>query len=207
MTAGWAEKTMAMLDVVIRLVAVNLLFIGGVLLGLVVAGIMPATTAACAVVVRSGRDHGVFHTFTSVYRREFVRANVTGLPLGIAAVLVAFNAVTIPGIVGPIGAALLVFTIAAALVTIAVFAIVVTLLVRYDDRPMAVLRYGLLLALTSPLMSVAIVATVVAAAAIGMIAPVLLPLVGLSVPLMFACRVVDARLARIDAGHPAATTP
>ena len=109
---GWTGRIMQILHVATSLVAVNLMFILGTLLGLGVLGLMPASVAASAVLRRGdlltgAAEGGVVRTFWARYRAEFVRANLAGVPLGIVAVLLAADAVLLPQLEGPLSAALL----------------------------------------------------------------------------------------------------
>ena len=200
---GWTGRVMQILRVITALIAVNVMFLLGTLLGLGVLGLMPASVAASAVLRRGdllagNAEGGVVRTFWGHYRAEFRRANLAGIPFGIASALLVADAVLLPQLQGPLSAALLVLTgalVAGALV-IAITAVV--LLSRYDERPVPVLRFALLLPLTSTPSSLGVLVVIAAWAAITAVVPVLLPLVGVSIPLAIAVRLIDRRLARID---------
>lgn len=67
---------------IMRLAIVNLLWMGFTLVGLVIFGFAPATTALFAIIrkwVMGHDDVPIFKTFWSNYRSEFVRANILGL--------------------------------------------------------------------------------------------------------------------------------
>ncbi len=200
---GWTGRVMQILHVVTSLIAVNAMFLLGTLLGLGLLGLMPASVAASAVLRRGDlltgtAEGGVVRTFWARYRAEFARANRAGIPFGRAAALLAADAVVLPRLQGPVAAALLVPTgiLAVGAVVIGITAIV--LLSRYDDRPAAVLRFALLLPLTSVPMALGVLVVIVAWTAIVGTVPVLLPLVGVAVPLAIAVRLIDRRLDRID---------
>ena len=200
---GWTGRVMQILHVAASLVAVNVMFLLGTLLGLGVLGLMPASVAASAVLRRSdllagSAEGGVVRTFWTHYRAEFGRANLAGIPFGIAVLLLAADAAVLPQLQGPLAAALLVLTgiLAAGAVVSAITTIV--LLSRYDDSPAAVLRYALLLPITSVPMALSVLIVIVAWTAIVGALPVLLPLVGAAIPLAVAVRLIDRRLDRID---------
>ncbi len=200
---GWTGRVMQILHVATALIAVNVMFLLGTLLGLGILGLMPASVAASAVLRRGdllagNAEGGVVRAFWTRYWAEFARANLAGIPFGIASLLLAADAVLLPRLQGPLSAALLVLTgalVAGALV-IAVTAVV--LLSRYDDRPVPVLRFALLLPLTSAPSSLGVLVVIAAWAAIAAVVPVLLPLVGVSIPLAIVVRLIDRRLDRID---------
>lgn len=200
---GWTGRVMQILHVVTALIAVNVMFLLGTLLGLGVFGLMPASVAASAVLRRSDllagdAEGGVVRTFWTRYRTEFARANLAGIPFGIASLLLAVDAVLLPRLEGPLSAALLVLTGALVAGALIVAITAVVLLSRYDDRPAPVLRFALLLPLTSAPMSLGVLVVIAAWAAITAVVPVLLPLVGVSIPLAIAVRLIDRRLDRID---------
>lgn len=199
---GWAERAMRLLQVVTTLVLVNLLILGGALLGLIVAGLFPALVAGGAVLLGLAGDDGAWRGFVRTYRAEFRRANLVGVPLLAGAALLIADAVLLPQVPGPFGAALLVLTAVIAAVGLAVSAVAITLLVRYADSPAAVLRQALLICAGSPGTVFALTVAVFAAGALALTVPVLLPLVGLAGPLALAVHLVDRRLRRIDPLHP-----
>ena len=199
---GWAERAMRLLQIVTTLVAVNLLILGGTLFGLVIGGLFPALVAGGAVLLGEIGDAGVWRGFVRTYRAEFRRANLVGAPLLVVAALLLVDAALLPQVPGALGAALLVLTAVLAAATLVVGAVAVTLLVRYDDRPGVVLRQALLIAAASPGTALAVVVTALAAGALGLVVPVLLPLAGAAGPLVLALRLVDRRLVRIDPHHP-----
>lgn len=200
---GWTGRVMQLLHVATALIAVNLMFLAGVVLGLGVLGIMPASVAAAAVLRRDDLlagtgEGGLVRTFIATYRAEFVRANLTGIPFGIAAVLLAADAVLLPRLQGPASAVLLVLTAALAAGVAVSGVAVVALLARYQDRPVAVLRFALVLPVSFPAAGAAVFIVLAAWAVIASIVPVLLPLIGASLPLAAAVRLIDRRLHRIE---------
>ena len=203
---GWAGRAMQMLGAVWSLVLVNLLFLAGAVAGLIVLGVMPAATAAVSVLLRDAdgvdRDGGATRIFLRTYRREFRRANLTGAPLLAAAALLTADALVLPHIRGPAAAALVVLTAAAAVLVLLTGVVAVTLLARYDDRPAAVLRYALGIALTAPLTATGVVLALVSCGIIAAVLPVFVPLAGASLPLGIAARLIDRRLRTLDPGHP-----
>lgn len=200
---GWTGRVMQILHVATSLIAVNLMLILGTLLGIGVLGLMPASVAASAVLRRGdlltgAAEGGVVRTFWARYRAEFVRANLAGIPLGIAAVLLAADSVLLPQLQGPLSAALLVPTGILAVGAVVCGTTAVVLLSRYDDGPAAVLRFALLLPLTSVPMALGVLVVIVAWTVIVGALPVLLPLVGVAVPLAIAVRLIDRRLDRLE---------
>lgn len=201
---GWTGRIMQVLQAVCTLVLVNLLFAAGVVVGLGVLGLMPASVAAATVLLRGagagdGVGAGTVRRFIRAYRASFVRANLTGIPFLAAGVLLAADAVVLPRLDGPPAAVLTVLTSVTALAVLLMWIVCVTLLVRYRDAPLAVLRYALPLVLSTPLTGIGVLVVLVAFAVIAAVFPVVIPLVGASLPLAVVVHMIDRRLAAIDA--------
>lgn len=207
---GWTGRVMQVLQAVCTLVLVNLLFAAGVVAGLGVLGLMPASVAAATVLVRrdgddgdgdgdgDGDETGTVRRFIRAYRASFVRSNLTGIPFLVAGVLLAADAVVLPQLVGPLAAVLTVLTAAVGLAVLLMWITCVALLVRYRDTPLALLRYALPFALSTPLTGAGVLTVLVTFAVIAGVFPVVVPLVGASLPLAIAVRLIDRRLAAID---------
>jgi uncharacterized membrane protein YesL len=205
--SGWAGRVMSWLRVVAALIIVNLLFFAGVIAGLVVLGLAPAALAAtaCLTRLRDGElDSGLVRAFARSYRGQFWRANLIGLPFGAIAVLLALDTAVLPALEAPVAAALAGFTWVVGAAALLAFAAALTVAVRYDEHPGAVLRYAAVLPFTSPVMSLALLATLaVIGVALGLL-PMLMPLAGIAVVLFVAGWFVDHRLAALDPDHPRA---
>lgn len=205
---GWTGRVMQLLNAVWTLVLVNLLFLAGALGGLVVLGVMPAGAAAACVLLSDAaaieRDGGVVRVFVRKYRQSFRRANLAGIPFLAAVVLLAGDSLVLPHLTGPAATALTCLTAVTAVIVLLAWIVLVTLLVRYDDGPTALLRFAVTVPLTFPSSSVAVLAVLVALGIIAAVFPVVIPLAGLSLPLAIGARLIDRRLARLDPQHPAA---
>ncbi|WP_368658766.1 YesL family protein [Metabacillus halosaccharovorans] len=73
---------------VTRLAYVNILWVSFTILGIVIVGFYPATTAMFAVIrkwVLGDHDIPIFKTFWSNYKKEFVKSNILGLFISIIA--------------------------------------------------------------------------------------------------------------------------
>ncbi|MGC3986524.1 MAG: DUF624 domain-containing protein [Pseudorhodoferax sp.] len=192
--AGWTGRVMQALHVVGTLVLVNLLFVAGALAGLVVAGIMPAAVAA-AVVLLPGADSrdGVVRAFLRAYRAAFRRANLLGVPFLLAAVALAADAVVLPALGGPAAALLTGLTTVAGLTVLLAWTVTITLLARGERS--ASLRQAVVVVLASPLTGLGVLVALASFGAVAAIFPVVLPLLGVSLPLAMATHLVDRRLA------------
>lgn len=201
---GWTGRVMQMLQAVWTLVLVNLLFAGGVIVGLVVCGVMPAAVASATVLLRGSSDEGTVRGFVRAYRESFRRANVTGIPFLAAAVLLYADFLVLPALTGPASAALTALATVVASLVVLTAIVTVALLVRYRDTPLALLRYAVAVPLSSPMTAIGVLVALGAFGIIAAIFPVVIPLVGASLPLAVSVRLIDHRLAKIDPQHPAA---
>ena len=209
---GWAGRVMQWLGFATRLVLVNLLFVAGVLAGLVLFGLFPAAVAASTVLgrlrlgdagVNSAGDH-VVRDFIRVYRSQFWQANRVGSIFWLAGVVLFLNGLTAgpTAAASPVHAVLLVLAALAGLGTLAAAVTAVALCSRYRDSVTSVWRTALVLPLVSPLMSLSLLATLAAAVVIFSALPVLVPLVGVSLPVLLSGWLVGRRLAVLQTAHP-----
>jgi uncharacterized membrane protein YesL len=78
---GFMKGILSVSEWVMRLVYVNILWIVFTLLGLVILGFFPATTAMFAIVRRwvMKEELPVFKTFWTTYKSEFLKSNLLGL--------------------------------------------------------------------------------------------------------------------------------
>ena len=211
---GWAGRVMQWLGFATRLVLVNVLFVAGTLGGLVLFGLFPAAVAATTVLARlrlgdhSAGDH-VVRDFVKVYRSQFWHANRVGGIFWLAGVVLFLNVLTVTGTTAaasPVHAVLLVLAALAGLGTLAAAATAVALCSRYRDSVVSTWRTAFVLPLVSPLMSLSLLATLAAAVVVFSTLPVLVPLVGASLPLQLSGWVVGRRLAVLETAEAPAPT-
>jgi uncharacterized membrane protein YesL len=214
---GWAGRVMQWLGFGTRLVLVNLLFMAGTLAGLGLLGLFPAAVAATAVLSRlrldsdgDGAGEHVVRDFLSVYRSHFRHANRVGGIFWLAGVGLFLNVLTLSVPVeaaSSVHAVLLVLVAVAGVGTLAAAATAVALCARYSDSVRSIWRTAFVLPLISPVMTLSLLATLAAAVAVFFALPVLLPLVGVSLPLLLSGWLVGRRLAALERAHPASNHP
>ena len=84
---GFMRGVYSVSEWVMKFTYVNILWITFSILGLFVLGLFPATTAMFAVIrkwVLKLPDIPTFKTFTSAYKKEFLKSNVIGLMFSLA---------------------------------------------------------------------------------------------------------------------------
>ncbi|WP_058308898.1 YesL family protein [Gracilibacillus massiliensis] len=82
------------LRIILQVAWLNFLWIGFTLVGLVVGGIFPATTAAIAVArkwVQKKEEVPIFKTFKQAYKREFIKSNIIGIILAVVGIMLVVN--------------------------------------------------------------------------------------------------------------------
>lgn len=200
--AGWAGRAMAWLRFAVRLIAVNLLVLLGTLAGAVLVGLAPALAAGSALT--AGLAAGAWperpwQAFWAGWRGGLRRVNLLALPLWAAVLVLGADASVVAAAPpGPVRAlAVPLFLLGAYLVVVAAFFPPVVR--RYERGFGATWRFLAVAPLVSPGTTVSVLALAVATAALDLRFAVLLPLVGLSLPLLATGWVVDLRLDRIDA--------
>ncbi len=199
---GWADKVMRWLRVLVHLVATHVLMVVGTLAGGVVLGTLPALDAGGRLLARitegEPSEH-LWHDFWRAWRDGFRRANVIGAPLWGVAALLLLDTWVVSAATGSTRAALGIgLAVATAWFTVVV-AHVAPVLRRYDDPPGATWRFLALAPALSPGTALGVVAVAVVWGLTVTVAPVLVPLVGVTVPLLASGWLVDVRLDRIDA--------
>ncbi len=82
------------LRIILQVAWLNFLWIGFTIVGLVVGGIFPATTAAIVVArkwVQKKEVVSVFRTFKQAYKKEFVKSNIIGIILTVVGIILIVN--------------------------------------------------------------------------------------------------------------------
>ncbi|KQR17065.1 YesL family protein [Cellulomonas sp. Leaf334] len=201
---GWAGRVMVFLRVGTQLVAVNALVALGTLAGAVVLGAYPALSAGGGLLARlaagTPSEH-LWREFWSAYRAGFRRLNLLGAPLTVGFLLLTLDAsVLAAASPGPVKAALTVGVVALATYLVLTLATLLPVARRYDDVPAArTWRFVAVAPLLSPVTSLAVLAVLVVLAVTFTYVAVLVPLVGLSLPLLASGWLVDQRLTTVDA--------
>ncbi len=131
---SWTIRAYHACDLLYRVAALNLLWIGFTLLGGVLLGAAPATVAAHTLARRQirGETVPVVREFGRVWRAEFGRANVLLLPAGLVGGLLWLNWLLFGAAQDAAGIALAAAVLLAAVLTLAWYAVLVPLYVHYD---------------------------------------------------------------------------
>ncbi len=199
---GWAGRVMAWLRVVTHLVGLNLLWLLGTLAGLVVLGAAPASAAASDLldeVLRGRPPDRLVREFWAAYRTRWRRSNLLWLPFWPLAAVVGVDLVAIRAGTGPAATALLVGVLLVAVWAALALAFLVVADTRYAQRPVATWRFAILAPLLLPMTAAAILLTVAVGVVLVRVWPVLVPLIGVSLPLGLSGVLVRDRLDRLDA--------
>lgn len=200
---GWTGRVMTVLRVVAHLVAVNLLVLAGTLLGGVLLGAFPALAAGSAALrgVASGSpSERLWHDFWSAYRTSWRRMNLLGAPFWCVGAVLAVDALVLASAQDGAPVALW----AGLAVITAYGAVAVAFLLpsaRRGEGAVRTWRFVALAPALSPATSAAVLVTLAALAVVALRATVLLPLVGVSLPLLLTGWLVEHRLNALEAAQ------
>lgn len=133
-TDGWAIRAFHLCDGVVWIAKLNLLWLAFTVLGGVVLGAAPATVAAHTLARRRLRGQGgaAVGAFASVWRSQFVPANVLLLPVALLAGLLGVNWLTFGAAPGAVAAIVAGLVLVASGLLAATAALLVPLYVHYD---------------------------------------------------------------------------
>ncbi|WP_250708136.1 DUF624 domain-containing protein, partial [Actinomyces sp. 217892] len=195
--AGWGGTVMGWLRVATQMVALNLLWWLGLLLGLVLLGALPATGAVHELSRRSRRDPSMrlWRDFWALYRRLWRRAAAPGALLSAVVLLGAVDLVVLlraPGAMAYLLVPVLVISVLAGLALC-----YATPLLTAGEGP--VLVPAAALAVVSPLTSLAMALTAAGTAVLAWRWPLVGVLVGASLPLAAMTLLARERLLRTGA--------
>ncbi|WP_342047959.1 YesL family protein [Bacillus sp. OTU530] len=140
---------------VMRFMYVNILWILFTLLGLVVLGFFPATTALFAVVRKwvMKQDIPVFNTFWTVYRSEFLKSNSMGLIITIFGCFLYFNIKIVEAVTIPILKLLYVPNIIIIIIFLFVLLYIFPVLVHFDVGIKGIIKNAVILMTINPIVT------------------------------------------------------
>lgn len=165
------------MESVTRFLYVNILWIGFSLLGLILFGFFPATTAMFTVVrkwIVKGTDIPIFTTFWKTYKTEFIKSNILGLILCIIGYILYLDL----SIVRDTENSLIHLAYYPLLLVILIYALsvlyVFPVFVHFETKFLYVLRNALLITITHPLLTFLMGITVVIVYIITFFVPILI---------------------------------
>jgi uncharacterized membrane protein YesL len=199
---GWAGRAMTWLRYATLLVGINLLVLLGTLAGGTLLGLFPALAAGGELLARLADGDPpttLWSSFWSAWRRGWRRLNLLGAPVWFVLVLLSLDASALRVLEGPAAAVL-----TGGLVVVGAYALVALAFLfpaarRYDTGALPTWRFVAAAPLVSPGTSVAVLVTLTAVALVLWTVPVLVPLIGTSLPLVTSGWIVDHRLDALDA--------
>lgn len=151
------------LKVILQMAWLNFLWFLFTLLGLVVVGIFPATTAAISVArkwIREGGIDSTFLTFNETYREEFKKSNFIGFNLVFIIILLIINYYALL----EFGEQIPIFIIFAYYFVVFIFSVLLVwlfpLLSHYDTKVIYYFKNALLIGLTRIPTTISIIASV-----------------------------------------------
>lgn len=138
---------------IMRLIYVNILWIAFTILGLIVFGIGPATTALFAVTrkwLMGEREIAVFPTFWESYRNEFITSNILLAILLVVGTVLYIDYRILIDLEGQIYSILLIGLLGFVMIYIFIFLFIFPVLAHYKLKTFQYLRQTFLIVISSP---------------------------------------------------------
>ena len=161
----------------------NLLWVGGTLLGGIVLGFMPSTTAIFAIARKTAageEDIPLLKTFWNVYRSSFLRSNGVGAILIIISLIWYVDLLFFRTIEGPLHTALHVVMIAIGISIGMLLLYVFPVMVHYQAGVLATLKKALFIGFLHPANMVFLFVSMLSTYYFLIFLPGLIPLFGVS---------------------------
>ncbi|WP_100010054.1 YesL family protein [Lentibacillus sediminis] len=154
---GWARTFYSVSDWLMRLAYVNILWIVFTMVGLVIFGFFPATTAMFAIIrkwVMGEQEFPVFKTFWKYYKSEFKKVNLLGLVLVVIGSILYIDLQIFPS-----GDNLLFLVVRVGLIILSIFFLVMLMYffpvyVHFDFPFSQYLKYPIMMSIIAPLQTV-----------------------------------------------------
>jgi len=198
---GWAGRVMEVLHLVTQVVVLNLLVVLGTLAG-VVLGAAPAASSAGALLADLAAGHPpdrLWTPFWRGWRAGLRRANVLAAPFWGAGLFLLLDALVLAAAPGTAPRPLTLALVAVGLYLTAALAFLCPVARRYDVAPARAWRFLLTVPLIAPAGALGALGTVAVCAVLYLELPVLVPLVGVTLPLLNTGWFADRALDRLDA--------
>ncbi|WP_407272014.1 YesL family protein [Radiobacillus sp. PE A8.2] len=177
---GWAGTFYRISDWVFKLAYVNILWMCFTLIGLVLFGFFPATTAMFALIrkwLMGEEDLPVFKTFWSYYKKEFKKSNKLGFVVVIIGLILYVDLQIIP--TGSLPFVILKWLLMALLVVFLIMLIYMFPIYVHFDFPFAqYIKYPILMSIVAPLQTVLLLISSYLVYLIMMTVPGLIPFFG-----------------------------
>jgi uncharacterized membrane protein YesL len=157
---GWKGGLYRSGNWAMKLAFLNLLWLAGILIGAVLAGVFPSTVAMF-VVIRKWRLNGdvelpLYHLFKEEYKREFLKANLYGYVWVIIGVILYVDLLFFRGIPALWGTLVSFFFFILGVIYLAALLFAFPVYVQYDLRILQYVKNSVLIAVSNPLYSVLI---------------------------------------------------
>ncbi|HZH58404.1 MAG TPA: DUF624 domain-containing protein [Metabacillus sp.] len=169
---------------VMKLAFLNILWIGFVCFGFVIFGLFPATAATfsiCRSWALKDYDISIFNQFYSVYKKEFVKSNKTGLILVIVGLILYFDIRILQETNISFLKPFVLFFYAAGCLFLLSIPYVFPVLIHYETNAFKIIKSSLLLMLVHPLYTITIIASIFCISFILMLFPGVIPFLGVSI--------------------------
>ncbi|WP_349408491.1 YesL family protein [Pseudalkalibacillus sp. SCS-8] len=198
---GFKGKLFVLFDWITRLAYVNVLWIGCSLLGLLIAGFFPATSAMYALIrrwVRGNADFSVHRLFWQTFKEDFKRANAFGWVLTLIGIVLYVDYLYFTSSSSTIFFLLKSFTIMLLFVYVLMAVMIFPVFVHYKLTLVQLFRNTIFIAMLHPFKSFAAILGVGAISLVMYLMPTLIPFFGGSLIALYVTWISQPMFRKID---------
>lgn len=192
-------KLMQFMEWLTNMLHLQILSVLGILIGLVIGGIFPATFTMFAINRKwiLGQDFPVNKTFFRLYKKHFLKTNVLGLGITLTGASLLYYLNLFRAIDGAISTVLVVLTFTLFLLYLMTTLYIVPVFVHFDIRLLEVIKHAMIIAISHPLHILLMVLSFIVFWYGIEIVPILTPFIGFSVLSYVLFRVANASFTSI----------
>ncbi|CQR47168.1 hypothetical protein BN1058_01459 [Paraliobacillus sp. PM-2] len=194
------SKLMQFMEWITKMLHVQILWVLGTLLGLVIGGIFPATFAMFAINRKwvLGQDFAVGKTFFQTYKENFLKANGLGFGLGLVGASFIYYMNLFSAIGGITSIVLVVITFTFILLFLMTLLFIIPVYVHFNISIPEVVKHALVMSISNPLHVLLMVLTFIGFWFLTDMVPVLLPFIGISVFTYILMRIAIAAFISVE---------
>ncbi|MGP4078777.1 YesL family protein [Pseudalkalibacillus sp. R45] len=198
---GFKGKLFVLFEWITRIAYVNVLWIGFSLLGVMLFGLFPATSAMFTVIrrwVRGEDDFSVFRLFWSTYKSDFGKSNAFGWIMAGLGIVLYLDYLFFSSSGSTLFFLLKSFTIMLLFVYVLILALIFPVFVHYKLTLFHLFRNTIFIAMLHPFKSLVAILGVLFISFIMFLIPTLIPFFGGSVVALYVTWIAQKMLLKID---------
>lgn len=150
-----------LLEWIMWIAFINLLWIGGTLLGLIVFGVFPATVAMFTVIrqliIQDTTGKQLFKTYVITYKSEFIKSNVIGIIMTAIGYLLYLDFLFIQNLTGASYYVFYTGLLFVAIIYLVALLYIIPVYVHFELKLLQYFKHAVLIGIASPFMTTVIV--------------------------------------------------